>query len=61
MALINRKIGYDEVETRDLKFNMDRSKVSKYWFNDDPWNTLFMNAILADVPDGKLKPAMAAV
>ena len=53
MALVNRKIGYDEVETRDLKFQMDGSKVSKYWFNDDPWNTLFMSAILAAVPDGE--------
>ncbi|MBL4867655.1 MAG: metal-dependent hydrolase [Pseudomonadales bacterium] len=53
MALVNRKIGYDEVETRDLKFNMDSSKVSKYWFNNDPWNTLFMSSVLAAVPDGE--------
>ncbi|MBV1881593.1 MAG: metal-dependent hydrolase [Pseudomonadales bacterium] len=53
MALVNRKIGYDEVETRDIKFKMDASKVSKHWFANDPWNTHFMNGIFAAVPDGE--------
>ncbi|MBL4866461.1 MAG: metal-dependent hydrolase [Pseudomonadales bacterium] len=53
MALVNRKIGYDEVETRDLKFHMDATKVSRHWFNEDPWLTHFMNSILSVVPDGE--------
>jgi predicted metal-dependent hydrolase len=51
MALANRKIGYDEVEPRDLRF--DVSKVQKYWVNNDPWTTHWWNAILAAVPEGE--------
>ncbi|MEW6169158.1 MAG: metal-dependent hydrolase [Pseudomonadota bacterium] len=51
MALANRKIGYDEVEPRDLHF--DVSAVPKYWMNNDPWTTHWWNAILAAVPEGE--------
>ena len=53
MALANRKIGYDEVVTRDLHFDMNKDTVSRHWFNNDPWTTHWMNAILAAVPDGE--------
>ncbi len=53
MALANRKIGYDEVVTRDLHFPMDTATVARHWFNKDPWMTHWMNAILAAVPDGE--------
>ncbi|MDF1630228.1 MAG: metal-dependent hydrolase [Alcanivoracaceae bacterium] len=53
MALANRKIGYDEVVTRDLHFPMNLETVARHWFNNDPWSTHWMNAILAAVPDGE--------
>lgn len=53
MALENRKIGYDEVVTRDLHFPMNSGNVARHWFNNDPWSTHWMNAILAAVPDGQ--------
>lgn len=53
MALENRKIGYDEVVTRDLHFPMNTGNVARHWFNNDPWTTHWMNAILAAVPDGE--------
>jgi len=53
MATANRKIGYAEVQTRDIKFNLDKSKVSKHWFNGDPWTTHWMNAVLSAVPDAE--------
>ncbi len=51
MALANRKIGYDEVEPRDLHF--DVANIPKYWVNNDPWTTHWWNAILAAVPEGE--------
>ena len=53
MALANRKIGYDEVEPRDLRFNLGRDQVPRYWINGDPWTTHFFNSIMAAVPDGE--------
>lgn len=53
MGLKNQKLGYDEVEHRDLKFNLTLENVSRYWFNNEPWTTHFMNSILAAVPDGE--------
>lgn len=53
MALTNRKIGYDEVVPRDIHFPMNRETVARHWFNNDPWTTHWMNAILAAVPDGE--------
>ncbi|MBU0789993.1 MAG: metal-dependent hydrolase [Gammaproteobacteria bacterium] len=53
MALANRSIGYDEVEARDLRFNLDKDSVPRYWMNNDPWSTSFFNSILAAVPDGE--------
>ena len=53
MALASRKIGYDEVVTRDIHFPMNRETVARHWFNKDPWCTHWMNAILAAVPDGE--------
>jgi predicted metal-dependent hydrolase len=53
MALENRNIGYDEVVTRDIHFPMDSGNVARHWFNNDPWTTHWMNAILAAVPDGE--------
>ena len=35
MALANRKIGYDEVVTRDLHFPMNLETVARHWFNND--------------------------
>ena len=46
MALASRKIGYDEVVTRDIHFPMNRETVARHWFNKDPWCTHWMNAIL---------------
>lgn len=53
MALANRSIGYDEVEARDLRFNLDKDSVPRFWMNGDPWSTHFFNSILAAVPDGE--------
>lgn len=53
MALANRKIGYDEIVTRDIHFPMNQENVSRHWFSRDPWMTHWMNAILAAVPDGE--------
>ncbi|WP_340676377.1 metal-dependent hydrolase [Paraperlucidibaca sp.] len=53
MALANKNIGYDEVVTRDIHFPMHKENVSRHWFNNDPWITHWMNAILAAVPDGE--------
>ena len=53
MALANRKIGYDEVVTRDIHFPMNVNNVARHWLNNDPWTTHWMNAILAAVPDGE--------
>ena len=53
MALANRKIGYDEVVTRDIHFPMNIENVARHWFRNDPWSTHWMNAILAAVPDGE--------
>ncbi len=53
MALANRKIGYDEVVTRDIHFDMTEHTVARHWFNGDPWTTHWMNGILAAVPDGE--------
>lgn len=53
MALANRKIGYNEVVTRDIHFPMHINNVSRHWFANDPWSTHWMNAILAAVPDGE--------
>lgn len=53
MALANRKIGYDEVVTRDIHFEMTEQTVARHWFNGDPWTTHWMNGILAAVPDGE--------
>jgi len=53
MALSNRIIGYDEVEPRDLRFNLDKDSVPRFWMNGDPWSTHFFNSILAAVPDGE--------
>ncbi|WP_420466462.1 metal-dependent hydrolase [Panacagrimonas sp.] len=53
MALENRSIGYDEVEARDLRFNLDKDSVPRFWMNGDPWSTHFFNSILAAVPDGE--------
>ena len=53
MALANRKIGYDEVEPRDLRFNLGKDQVPRYWINGDPWTTHFFNSIMAAVPDGE--------
>lgn len=53
MAIASRKIGYDEVEHRDLNFGMSPETVPRHWFNNDPWITHWMNAILAAVPDGE--------
>ena len=56
MALASRKIGYDEVVTRDIHFPMNCETVARHWFNKDPWCTHWMNAILAAVPDGERLP-----
>ena len=32
---------------------MNRETVTRHWFNNDPWCTHWMNAILAAVPDGE--------
>ena len=53
MVIASRKIGYDEVEHRDLNFGMSPETVPRHWFNNDPWITHWMNAILAAVPDGE--------
>jgi len=53
MALAQEKTGYDEVVPRDISFNLNSSTVKKYWFNDDPWNSIWMSAILAAVPEGE--------
>jgi len=53
MAQAKVKVGYDEVVPRDLTFNLTKENVHKYWFNDDPWNTIWMSAVLAAVPEGE--------
>lgn len=53
MAQTKVKVGYDEVVPRDLTFNLTKENVHKYWFNDDPWNTIWMSAVLAAVPEGE--------
>jgi len=53
MALINKKIGYDEVTIRDLKFSLDDSTVTPHWYNNDPWSSHFMTAVLAVVPEAE--------
>ena len=53
MVIASRKIGYDEVEHRDLNFGMSPETVPRHWFNNDPWITHWMNAILAAGPDGE--------
>lgn len=53
MAQAKVKVGYDEVVPRDLTFDLNKDNVHKYWFNDDPWNTLWMTAVLAAVPEGE--------
>ena len=35
MALANRKIGYDEVVTRDIHFPMNVNNVARHWLNND--------------------------
>ncbi|MBV1922214.1 MAG: metal-dependent hydrolase [Pseudomonadales bacterium] len=53
MALSNKKIGYDEVTVRDLKFNLTDTTVNTHWFNNDPWSSHFMTAVLAVVPEAE--------
>ena len=53
MAIASRKLGFDEVEHRDLNFGMSPETVPRHWFGNDPWTTHWMNAILAAVPDGE--------
>lgn len=53
MAIASRKIGYDEVEHRDLSFGLNPETVPRHWLGNDPWITHWMNAILAAVPDGE--------
>ena len=53
MALDNKKIGYDEVTVRDLKFDLTDMTVNTHWFNNDPWSSHFMTAVLAVVPEAE--------
>jgi len=53
MALTQNKTGYDEVVPRDISFKLNSSTVKKYWFNNDPWNSVWMSAILAAVPEAE--------
>ena len=53
MAQTNTQAGYDDVIARDLSFNLTKDNVHKHWFNDDPWNTIWLTAILAAVPEGE--------
>lgn len=53
MGMAKQKHGYDEVEHRDLKFDLALENVGRHWFNNEPWTTHFMNSILAAVPDGE--------
>ena len=53
MALESKKIGYDEVIVRDLKFDLTDTTVNTHWFNNDPWSSHFMTAVLAVVPEAE--------
>ena len=53
MAQTKTKFRYDEVVARDISFNLHKDNVHKHWFNDDPWNTIWLTAILAAVPEGE--------
>lgn len=53
MTLLNHAEVRNEVEARDLHFDMSPANVQRHWFNGDPWTTHWMNAILAAVPDGE--------
>lgn len=53
MVIVSCKIGYDEVEYRDLNFGMSLEMVLCYWFNNDLWIIYWMNVILVVVLDGE--------
>ncbi|MAA73331.1 MAG: metal-dependent hydrolase [Salinisphaeraceae bacterium] len=53
MAVSSRKIGYDEVEHRDLHFELSPDTVPRHWLGNNPWLTHWLNGILAPVPEGE--------
>ncbi|MEX1667073.1 metal-dependent hydrolase [Zhongshania arctica] len=54
MAGLSQKISREvEIIPRDVSFEVATKQVPRYWFNDDPWSTHWMNALFSVVPVGE--------